>query len=307
MRHRADLRAAAALPGPLLPRGDDLHHLRHRDHLPLPLGRDLQPARPLRPRRDHRLRRRRSSSRSSTSSPTARSTGARSSGSAPVATDASRTTASTVRRVGPSDGQRRRRRSAWRPGMASSRSATTSSPASSRTSSSGRGAARCGRRPSASACCAIEMMAAGAADYDLARFGMEVFRPSPRQADLMIVAGRVSQKMAPGAPPGLRPDGRAEVGHLDGRLRLDRRHVQQLRHRAGRRRDRPGRRLRAGLPAEPADADARDPHAAREGPHRRDHPPPRATPARARASTSRPRCPGWTQPLAAPVRIGTPR
>jgi NADH-quinone oxidoreductase subunit B len=47
------------------------------------------------------------------------------------------------------------------------------------------------------ACCAIEMMAAGAADYDLARFGMEVFRPSPRQSDLMIVAGRVSQKMAP--------------------------------------------------------------------------------------------------------------
>jgi NADH-quinone oxidoreductase subunit B len=41
------------------------------------------------------------------------------------------------------------------------------------------------------------MMAAGAADYDLARFGMEVFRNSPRQADLMIVAGRVSQKMAP--------------------------------------------------------------------------------------------------------------
>jgi NADH-quinone oxidoreductase subunit B len=47
------------------------------------------------------------------------------------------------------------------------------------------------------ACCAIEMMAAGAADYDLSRFGMEVFRPSPRQSDLMIVAGRLSQKMAP--------------------------------------------------------------------------------------------------------------
>jgi len=47
------------------------------------------------------------------------------------------------------------------------------------------------------ACCAIEMMAAGAAHYDLARYGMEVFRASPRQADLMIVAGRVSQKMAP--------------------------------------------------------------------------------------------------------------
>ena len=47
------------------------------------------------------------------------------------------------------------------------------------------------------ACCAIEMMATGAAHNDLARFGMEVFRASPRQADLMIVAGRLSQKMAP--------------------------------------------------------------------------------------------------------------
>ena len=47
------------------------------------------------------------------------------------------------------------------------------------------------------ACCAIEMMATGAAHYDLSRFGMEVFRASPRQADIMIVAGRVSQKMAP--------------------------------------------------------------------------------------------------------------
>jgi len=47
------------------------------------------------------------------------------------------------------------------------------------------------------ACCAIEMMAAGGAEYDMSRFGMEVFRASPRQADLMIVAGRVSRKMAP--------------------------------------------------------------------------------------------------------------
>src|SRR4051794_15223719 len=47
------------------------------------------------------------------------------------------------------------------------------------------------------ACCAIEMMGAGGAHYDLSRFGMEVFRASPRQADIMIVAGRVSQKMAP--------------------------------------------------------------------------------------------------------------
>jgi NADH-quinone oxidoreductase subunit B len=47
------------------------------------------------------------------------------------------------------------------------------------------------------ACCAIEMMGTGAARYDMARFGCEVFRASPRQADLMIVSGRVSQKMAP--------------------------------------------------------------------------------------------------------------
>lgn len=47
------------------------------------------------------------------------------------------------------------------------------------------------------ACCAIEMMASQASDYDLSRFGMELMRPSPRQSDLMIVAGRVTQKMAP--------------------------------------------------------------------------------------------------------------
>ena len=47
------------------------------------------------------------------------------------------------------------------------------------------------------ACCALEMMGTGGSHYDVSRFGMEVFRASPRQADLMIVAGRVSQKMAP--------------------------------------------------------------------------------------------------------------
>ncbi len=47
------------------------------------------------------------------------------------------------------------------------------------------------------ACCAIEMMGVGMARFDIARFGAEAFRPSPRQADLMIVAGTVSRKMAP--------------------------------------------------------------------------------------------------------------
>lgn len=47
------------------------------------------------------------------------------------------------------------------------------------------------------ACCAIEMMAAAASRYDLARFGMEVMRPSPRQSDVMIVSGTVTKKMVP--------------------------------------------------------------------------------------------------------------
>lgn len=47
------------------------------------------------------------------------------------------------------------------------------------------------------ACCAIEMISTFASHYDLARYGMEILRPSPRQADLIIVSGRLSVKMAP--------------------------------------------------------------------------------------------------------------
>jgi len=70
----------------------------------------------------------------------------------------------------------------------------------------------CGRCFLAWRVCAIEMMAAQAANYDMSRFGMELMRASPRQSDLMIVAGRVSRKMAPGFAPSLRPDARTGNG-----------------------------------------------------------------------------------------------
>ena len=104
------------------------------------------------------------------------------------------------------------------------------------------------------ACCAIEMMSAGAPRYDLSRFGMEVFRASPRQSDLMIVAGRVSQKMAPVVRQVYDQMAESEVGAVDGRVRLVGRHVQQLRDRAGRRPRRARGHLPAGLPAAAGDA-----------------------------------------------------
>ena len=99
--------------------------------------------------------------------------------------------------------------------------------------------------PFGTACCAIEFMALTASHYDLARFGAEVLRFSPRQADLMFVAGTIVDKQGAGPQDHLRPDARAEVGHLDGRLRQLRRLLPQLPRHAGDRRDHPGGRLRA--------------------------------------------------------------
>ena len=116
------------------------------------------------------------------------------------------------------------------------------------------------------ACCAIEMMSIVGPRYDIARFGAENLRASPRQADLLILSGRVAVKMAPGRPALVRPDARAQVGHRDGRLLVVRRHVRQLRGRSGRRQVHAGRRPRAGLPAPARGAHVRHQQAAADDP-----------------------------------------
>ena len=88
--------------------------------------------------------------------------------------------------------------------------------------------------PMGLACCAIELMAVGASRFDISRFGSEVMRFSPRQADCMIVAGTVTYKMAGAVKRDLGSDGRAEMVHRHGRVRLDRRDVSQLRRAARR-------------------------------------------------------------------------
>ena len=69
------------------------------------------------------------------------------------------------------------------------------------------------------ACCAIEMIAASMARFDIARFGAEVFRPSPRQADLMIVSGTVTKKMAPQVVRLFPADAGAKIRRRHGRVR----------------------------------------------------------------------------------------
>ena len=103
--------------------------------------------------------------------------------------------------------------------------------------------------PFGTACCAIEFMAVSASHYDISRFGAEVLRFSPRQSDLLFVAGTIPDKLAPSCKHDLRPDVRAELGDLDGRLRLVGRLLPLVPRHAGHRRDHPRGRLRARLPA----------------------------------------------------------
>ena len=226
------------VPGQVLPDRDAVHRLRHRDRLPLPVGRRVQQA-----GWRHCSGWSRwccSSSRCSSPTPT--------SGAA----------------AGSSGTRRRRARHGSR------REAPQRLPAD-----HGREARQHRRKTSlwpatfGLACCAIEMMTVGGGRFDIARFGMELFRASPRQADLMIVAGRVSQKMA----PVLRqiydqmPEPKWVIAM--GVCASSRRHVQQLRDRAGRRPHRAGRHVPARLPAASRDAARRDPQAAQEDPERR--------------------------------------
>ena len=99
------------------------------------------------------------------------------------------------------------------------------------------------------ACCAVEMMQASMPRWDLERFGFAP-RASPRQSDVMIVAGTLTNKMAPGPAQGLRPDAGAALRHLHGQLRQRRRLLPLFLLRGARLRPhRAGRHLCAGLPA----------------------------------------------------------
>ena len=124
--------------------------------------------------------------------------------------------------------------------------------------------------PFATACCGIELMATASRRYDLARFGAEAMRFSPRQSDLMIVAGRVTIKMMPVLAAHLSADDRAEVGHQHGRLRQHGRRVRRVCDDPGDRPVHAGGRLRARLPAAAGDADRR--HHGDPADHRRGRP-----------------------------------
>ena len=137
------------------------------------------------------------------------------------------------------------------------------------------------------ACCAMEMMATAATKYDLDRFGAGVFRASPRQSDLMIVAGTVTHKMAPRVKRlyDQMPDPKYVIAM--GACVDRRRPVLPVRlpRRPGRRPGRPRRHLPARLPAAARGADRRDPQAPGAHPRRaaaRSLPAPTTTAARRR-------------------------
>ena len=255
VRHRAQPRAARALPGELLPGGDALHHVRHRDHLPLPVRGERGRARRVRVLGDHRLQRRLLPLlrvRGGQGRPRLGPAGHGRAGSARRSCRPSAPPQTTIRRVG----------------------------------LEGRG--RGGQPDGPSATCRDEGLAGLDHNFltgrleDLVQWARarsqlaghlrpgllrhrddgrrrRALRPGPlRHGGLPGLAppgrhhdrGRPGQpEDGPGAPPDLRPDDGAQVGHLHGRVRLHRWHVQQLRHRPGRRPDRAGRRLRPGLPA----------------------------------------------------------
>ena len=100
------------------------------------------------------------------------------------------------------------------------------------------------------ACCAIEMMSAATSKNDMDRWGMFPFRASPRQADVLIVAGHADDQDGRPARPPLGADARAQVVRRDGRLHVLGRPLQaELRDGRGDRPGHAGRRLRPGLPA----------------------------------------------------------
>src|ERR1700733_14584543 len=160
-RHRADAAPAGrgADPGQVLPDRDAVHPVRHRDHFPVSLGGHLQQARRLRPDRDGDLRDNRA-------------------------------------------GRLRLRVAPRRPGVGLAMGLEEKLPSGVLLTSVEKAAGWARARsvwPATFglACCAIELFQTGGPKHDLARFGMERASNTPRQADLMIVAGRVSQKMAP--------------------------------------------------------------------------------------------------------------
>ena len=116
------------------------------------------------------------------------------------------------------------------------------------------------------ACCAIEMMSTATSKNDMDRWGMFPFRASPRQADVLIVAGHAHDQDGRPAGPAVGADARAEVVRGDGRLHLLGRPLQaELRDGRGDRPGHAGRRLRPGLPAPARGPDLRDDEAPAAG------------------------------------------